>query len=104
MHLEQGIEAADPGPYVPPMQPVSLGAGREMLAESRAFTLERWRGEAERVLDGGSEPAWLIMVQGAGWADGQRLEPGSVWLAEGPVSLQLDEGAELLVAYPDAQR
>jgi len=104
LHLDEGIEAADPGPYECPMQPVKLGEGRQLLAEGSAFAVERWRGQRERVLDCGNGPVWLVMVSGSGMADGEKLEPGSVWLAEGSLSLRLDEGAELLLASPGPLR
>lgn len=104
LHLDPAVEAADPGPYAPPMKPCGLDADRELLADGGAFVVERWRGAAERALDGGNGPSWLIMVQGAGAADGQRLEPGSVWLAEGPATIRLDGGSELLLAYSGPPR
>jgi mannose-6-phosphate isomerase len=104
LHLDEAIEAADPGPYRAPMNPYALGENREILAEGRAFVLERWRGEAGRSLAGGEDPVWLIMVSGKGTADGQRIEPGSVWIAEGPAAVRLDAGAELFLAYPGPRR
>jgi mannose-6-phosphate isomerase len=99
LHLDEGVEAANPRPYEPAMRPYRLGENREILVEGRAFVIERRRGEAEHVLNGSEMAVWLIMVGGAGTADGQRLEPGTVWLAEGPVALRLNDGAELLLAY-----
>ncbi len=104
LHLDQGVAAADPGPYRAPMRPVSRGGGRELLAAGRAFVVEHRRGKSQGTLDCGEDPAWLIMVAGGGTADGRTIEPGSVWLADGRVDLRLDEGSELLLAYPGPNR
>ncbi len=42
LHLDEGIEAADPIPWSAPMMPYLRGDGREILAEGLAFVLERW--------------------------------------------------------------
>lgn len=104
LHLDAAINAADPRPYVPPVRPLSTAADREILAEGHAFTIERWRGKAERLLEPGEGPSWLIPVSGSATADGQELAPGSVWLATGSLPLMLDEGSELLLAYPGARK
>ena len=103
LHLDQGIEAANPIPYAAPTVLRSLGAGREILAEGRAFVLERWTN-AEGTLHATTErPVWLVPVAGGGSIAGELLAPGAVWLAEGEIRLSLDRGSELLAAYPGGE-
>jgi mannose-6-phosphate isomerase len=104
LHLEEGVAAANPRPYQAPMHPRRIGEKREILAEGLAFVLERRIGPSELMLDATPDaPVWLVPVLGNGVGmDGLAIEPGGVWLAEGPVSLSLDAGAELLLAYPGA--
>ena len=48
LHLDAGIPVSDPVPYVATHRPYELAAGREILCDGPAFTIERWRGQAER--------------------------------------------------------
>jgi mannose-6-phosphate isomerase len=105
LHLDEAIEAADPIPYEPPMRPYPFGEGREILADGRAFVLERWSGPASaRIVADKAAPIWLIPTAPGGEADGQSLEPGTVWIADDPALLSLAEGADLLLAYPGPSR
>jgi mannose-6-phosphate isomerase len=104
LHLKEGIEAANPLPYEPPMQPHRLKDGREILAEGRAFVLERWLGMRSAKLSAAAEaPAWLIPVRGSSEADGQPIVPGSVWMADSPVRISMSGDTELLVAYSGSE-
>ena len=100
LHVDLAIEAAEPGPYRAPTEPVVVGEDQEILATGGAFALERWRGPKTGTVDCGGDPFWLIMVTGSATADGKHIEPGTVWLADAPCSLSLLEGGELLLASP----
>ena len=96
LHLDEGVAVADPAPWTPPFAPVRDGP-RTTLAAGLAFVLERWTpaGDAAATLPEGS---MLVPLASAGTIDGDALEAGAVWAAEGRASL--GGPADLLVAYP----
>lgn len=100
LHLEEGIAVSDPVPYVAPYIPREISPGRTLLAEGPAFVLERWAlaGQGRLIADG--RPIWLVPLTKGGTIDDALFEAGGVWLAEGDVSLGLEKGTDLLVAYP----
>ena len=101
LHLDAGVEASDPVPYVAPYKPHEAEVGREILADGPAFVLERWTETGEGRLKGDGRPMWLVPVAGKGTIDGQDLAAGECWLVEGgEVPLALGEGADMVVAYP----
>jgi mannose-6-phosphate isomerase len=103
LHIEAGVAAANPAPYEAPFEPYRLDPVRLILAEGRKFVLERWRGPVSGRLEPGAAGLWLVPVAGAGVVDGQAMTDGSVWRVEGPVQMDLGEGVDLLLAYPEAQ-
>ena len=102
LHLEDGIAASDPVPYVAPYTAHEVAPGRVILADGVAFILERWlrSGNLELVSDG--RPIWLVPIQGGGAIDGEAFEAGGVWLIDAGTTLRLDPGTQMLVAYPGA--
>jgi mannose-6-phosphate isomerase len=96
LHLDEGVEVADPEPWQPPFVPVRDGQ-RTILAAGRAFVLERWAlaGVAAADLP---EDTVLVPIAAGGTIDGAAIEAGSVWAAKGRVSL--GGPADLLAAYP----
>lgn len=101
LHLEDGIEVSDRVPYESPVKAYLRPDGREILAQGRAFVLERWSRPLAETLHGAVDrPVWLVPLSGTGSISGEPMVPGSVWLADGDASLFLDEGSELFVAYP----
>jgi mannose-6-phosphate isomerase len=96
LHLDEGVEAADPAPWAPPFAPVQAGP-RTILAAGHAFVLERWTiaGDAAATLPEGSV---LVPLAPGGTIGGEAIEAGAVWAAEGRVSLS--GPADLLAAYP----
>lgn len=101
LHLDAGIDAADPVPYQAPTTPYTRADGREILAEGGAFVLERWSRRLRGSLAATQErPVWLVPVSGTAAIAGEPLEAGSVWLADGDAAIALEEGSELYAAYP----
>lgn len=100
LQVEAAVAAARPGPFaVSPRR--ALEPGREILCEGGAFVVERWTRAAGGRLAGEVErPVWLIPLGGGGLIDGEALEPPSVWLVEDQSRVRIDEGSEVLFAYP----
>lgn len=103
LHLEQGLEASRLAPYVSPAAPCARGKEREILAQGRAFVLERWMAASGTLAATSERPAWLVPVSGVGSIDGEPVVPGSVWLADGSASFSLEDGSQMLVAYPGGE-
>jgi mannose-6-phosphate isomerase len=96
LHLNEGVEAADPAPWVRPFDPVRAAA-RTILAAGGAFVLERWTSKS----GGGAtlaEGTLLIPLAAGGTLDGEGLGAGTVWSAEGRVAF--GGPVDLLAAYP----
>ena len=101
LHLDEGVEVSDPAPYRNPMTSYLRSDGREILAEGRAFILERWAGPLSGTLHAEVDrPVWLVPVRGTASIAGMPMLPGSVWLADDDTSVSLGEGCELFLAYP----
>jgi mannose-6-phosphate isomerase len=101
LQLDEAVAAARPGPYRAPSAPYALSPGREILAEGGAFVVERWTQAAGGRLAGeAGRPVWLIPVRGGGLIDGEALVPPSVWLVEDQSRVRIDEGSEMVFAYP----
>jgi mannose-6-phosphate isomerase len=100
LHLDDGVEASEPVPYVAPYKPHDIADGRQILADGPKFVLERWRGAASTAIATQDRPIWLIPLSGEGEIDGGLLEAGGVWLVEDEASLTLADDADMLVAYP----
>jgi len=102
LHLDDGIAVSNPVPYVAPFVPMEAERGRRILVDSDAFVMERWTREGSGTFKAApGRPVWLVPVSGTGRADGEAIGPGGVWLADGPFELVLDEGSDVIVAYPD---
>jgi mannose-6-phosphate isomerase len=100
LHLDAGVAASNPVPYVAPYKAHDIAPGREILADGPKFVLERWRQAGSGTLRSDDRPIWLIPLSGKGEIEGGAFEAGGVWLAEGESALTLDEGADMVVAYP----
>jgi mannose-6-phosphate isomerase len=100
LQLEAAVAAARPEPFSGSPRR-EAGPGREILCEGGAFVVERWTRAAGGRLAGEVErPVWLIPLRGSGLIDGEPLEPPSVWLVEDQSRVRIDEGSEMLFAYP----
>jgi mannose-6-phosphate isomerase len=100
LHLKDGVAVSNPVPYVAPYKAHAIAEGRAILADGPAFVLERWTKAGSGTLKGDGRPMWLVPITGAGTIDGQTWQAGEAWMADGESALALDEGADLLVAYP----
>ncbi|WP_404710794.1 class I mannose-6-phosphate isomerase [Sphingomonas sp. MMS24-J13] len=100
LHLKDGVAVSNPVPYVAPYKAHEIAEGRAILADGPAFVLERWTKAGSGTLKGDGRPMWLVPITGTGTIDGQTWQAGEAWMAEGESALTLDEGADLLVAYP----
>jgi mannose-6-phosphate isomerase len=98
LHLDEGVAVSNPGPFHHLMEPYDKAEGRRILADARAFVLERWTGPKSGTLMS-EGPTWLIPVSGRGSVNGEALDAGDVWIVEGTAPLSIEAGADLLVAY-----
>jgi mannose-6-phosphate isomerase len=102
LQVEAAVAAARPQPFAGDA-PRLAEPGREILCKGGAFVVERWTRAAGGRLAGEVErPVWLIPLRGGGLIDGEALEPPSVWLVEDQSRVRIDEGSEILFAYPGA--
>lgn len=101
LHLDDGVAVAQPAAAVARSEPRLREPGREILAAGPAFTLERLRAPCRGMLKSSAgRPVSMVLLRGHGEIDGQRLEAGSVWVADDDAPLELADGGELLIAYP----
>jgi mannose-6-phosphate isomerase len=104
LQVEAAVAAARPEPWSPPSPPRIHSPGREILAEDAAFVVERWTRPAGGRLAGKAErPVWIVPVLGGGLIDGQALEPPSVWLVGDQSRVRIEEGSQILFAYPGSE-
>jgi mannose-6-phosphate isomerase len=103
LHLDQGVAAAMPVPFVDAAAAVEFSPGRTIECSGNAFVVERWGGIGEaRVRPDPQRPLLLVPLTSGGMLDGRRLEPGSVYLLEDEAQLGLAADGELLATYPGA--
>ena len=103
LHLDESIAAADPVPFQSPCEPRELSPGRTLLADGRAFVLERWTGAHDAEIPADAGPVWLVPLAGSGRADGEPLAAGGTWLVEGGGALALAGDSDVLLAYSGNQ-
>lgn len=101
LHLDEGVEAANPAPWRPDFEPREIAPGRVLLHTGGAFVLERWTGEGERKIDTGSASVLLIPARDGGELDGEPLKLGSVLRIEGKA--RLTGNCDLAAAYPGGE-
>jgi mannose-6-phosphate isomerase len=100
LQVGAAVAAARPEPYAGSPRR-DAGPGREILCEGGAFVVERWTRSAGGRLAGEVErPVWLIPLTGGGLIDGETLEAPSVWLVDDQSRVRIDEGSQILFAYP----
>lgn len=98
LHLDAGIAAATPAPYLrAAIRP--RGPSREVLAASDKFIIERLTGSMDHHVAASTEhPVWIMPIEGGCTEGNAQLTAGTVWLADTPVEVVLAHGATLLVA------
>ena len=102
LHLDEGVAASEPVPYVASYKAHAIAPRREILADGPKFVLERWRQSGSATLKSDGRPIWVIPLSGRGMIGDGPLEAGGVWLARDETALSLEPGTDLLVAYPGA--
>jgi len=100
LHLDDGIAVSEPVPYVAANKARELSAGRIILCEGPKLVMERWSFTGEGALAGEpGRPIWLAPITDSGTIDGEPLQAGGVWIADGATPIALVPGADLLVSY-----
>ena len=84
LHLDDGVTAARTDSAVGRAVERTVGDGRSIAG----------RLDASEV-----GPMWLIPVRGTVYANRTALAAASVWIADEPIELEVEDGGELLVAY-----
>jgi mannose-6-phosphate isomerase len=104
LHLDAGIAASDPVPFVPLPTPQGSTADREILAEGPKFVIERWPG-GHRVIDlPEGKMGWFVPLAGEGAADGVAWKAGECLTLTGRCEISTAGAADLLLAYPGEKR
>lgn len=81
LHLDKGLEVANPGPHPGASAPEDLGGGRKRLARCPYFVVEEVEWNARAVYE--PEPGRmdiLVFLEGSGTLDGRPLQAGECWL------------------------
>ena len=101
LHLDEGVAVSNPVPFIDSPTPENKTLDRNILVEGRKFVIERLRESARRRVP---NPTWLIPVSSRGSADGSAFTAGECWMIEGDVTITLEAGGDVLLAYPGAVR
>jgi mannose-6-phosphate isomerase len=99
LHLEDGIAVSEPVPFEIPALPGVDPNGRQTLANTQKFVLERWNWAGERAVSL-ERDGWLVPVTGSGCIDGDAFAAGECWLIRDGARLSLDPGCDVLFASP----
>jgi mannose-6-phosphate isomerase len=97
LHLDEAVAVADACPFRLPPPPIIDAEGRERIAATEKFILERWHWSGERRLALRS-CGWLIPVAGDGEIGGVGFVAGECLLVEGTEILSPRPGSDLLFA------
>lgn len=96
LQLDKGVAVSMLAPFRPACPPAEAG----ILAAGRKFVVERMTDA--RICSVGSE-ALLIPVSGQAAVNGEMMSPGECWSASGIAAIEVQPGAEVLLAYPGAK-
>jgi mannose-6-phosphate isomerase len=99
LHLDDGIRAAKTGLAIEKSTARPIDGIRSVIVEGPKFIVERWAPGRGSLPADESSPLWLIPLKSQVFANGEPLEQFGVWIADRPVSLEIGNGGELLVAY-----
>lgn len=101
LHLDAGVAVSHTVPFVFSDASRSIEPGRLILAEDRKFVLERWSWSGTRHLKlPNNTPAWFVPVSGTGRIGADPWHAGECWMIEGEAEVTLDQGSDVLFAYP----
>lgn len=100
LHLDDGVAVSDAEPFEPIPAPGRIADGREILVEGPKFTLERWSAGARKFALPAGVTAWLVPVSGGGTVDGTTFRAGECLTLSGACELSVDDGGDVLLAYP----
>lgn len=108
LHLDAGVEASDPRPFVPLPTPapdsIASGKDRTVLAEGPKFVIERFGGGARDITLPEGMTGWFVPVTGSGVADGVAWKAGECLTLTGACHVVADAGADVLFTYPGDKR
>ena len=104
LHLDDGVAASDAKPFVAPPAPGKVAGGRILLTEGPKFTVERWGGGNREIALPGGVTGWLVPVTGSGTLGSVAFKASDCVSVTGTEQLDASDDADLLFAYPLAQR
>jgi mannose-6-phosphate isomerase len=99
LHLDEGVTAARTDSDVGRSVERPLADGRSIIVQGPKFILERWRSRSAGLEASEAARSWLIPTRSMVRANGAELPASSVWIADEPIELAIEDGGELLVAY-----
>jgi mannose-6-phosphate isomerase len=99
LHLDEGVTAARSESDVGRSVERPLADGRSIIVQGPKFILERWRSRSAGLEASEAARSWLIPTRSMVRANGAELPASSVWIADEPIELAIEDGGELLVAY-----
>ena len=104
LHLDDGVEVADPVPYVPVAAPQVLSDTRTIMVEGPKFVLERCKAGARDVALQEGTTAWVVPITGGGTVAGVAFAAGECVTVTGSETIAADAGSDYLLAYPGTTR
>jgi len=98
LQLDEGMAASVAAPFA--RSPArAIGPARELLVAAPSFTIERLGGPCDHHVSATTaDPVWLMPIAAGCISSGIDLAPGSVWIADGPVDIAIEQGGGLLTA------
>ena len=99
LHLEESVAAARTDADVCRSVEQPLRGSRSIVVQGAKFTIEGVSAGATEFPASETAPLWLMPLRGRVSANATQLPPASVWIVDEPVTLDVEKGAELLVAY-----
>lgn len=104
LHLDDGVAVAHLEPYRPIVSPGPVDERRTVLVEGPKFVLERWRGGTNAVDLPEGTTAWIVPITGGGEVAGVAFKAGECVTVTGRETINANEGADYLFAYPGMRR
>ena len=104
LHLDDGVAVAHLTPYQAITSPGRVDGERTILVEGPKFVLERWTGGAHAVALPEGLTAWIVPIAGGGAVADVRFQAGECVTVKGSETVTLDDGADVLFAYPGTRR